>query len=201
MQKDKRRKELDTIKRLKEIAETNYAISLEVIHQNEEEIKELNEQLRIALQEKDQFKAEHLQVQQRKLQTHNEEIALLRKEKELRITAFHRSSIYKEFKQAATDENINLYSDKYQFKWKELKEAIDKTYPHFMERLNMICPNLSVVETKVCLLTKIGISPIGIATILSYSRQGITNIRSRIYKKIYKLSGEYKNFDHFIDSF
>ena len=201
VQKTKKQKELDTFKRLKAMAETNYATSLEVIHQNEEIINVLNEQLHIALLEKDQLKAEQLQVQQRKLQTHNEEVALLRKEKELRITALHRTSIYKEFKKAATDENINLYSDKSQHKWEILEEAIDKAYPNFMERLNMICPNLSAIDTKVCMLTKIGLSPVSIAKVLNYSRQGITNIRSRIHKRIQKIGGKYANFDDFIDSF
>ena len=201
IQKEKKREELEIAKRLKDIAESNYTTSLEVIHQNKEMINELGQQLQKALQEKDQLKAEQLQVQQRKLQAHNEEITLLRKEQKLRIKALHAAPIYKEFKQAATDDSINLYSAKFQYKWKELEIIIDKTYPDFREQLIQICPNLSSIEIQVCLLTKIGILPSGIATVLRYSRQGITNIRSRIYKKIQKLGGKYANFDHFIDSF
>ena len=175
VEKEKKQKELETEKRLKEMAETKYATSIEVIRSNEEKIKVLNTELQKALQEKDILKAEQLQVQQRKLQSHNEEIALLRKEQELRITVFHRSSIYQEFKQAAINENINLCSTKLKNKWEELESAIDEAYPHFSERLTLLYPKLSVVEKQVCLLTKVGISPTGIATILKYSRQGITN--------------------------
>jgi len=51
------------------------------------------------------------------------------------------------------------------------------------------------------MLTKIGLSPVSIAKVLNYSRQGITNIRSRIHKRIQKIGGKYANFDDFIDSF
>lgn len=200
-QKEKKQKEIETEKRLKEMAEIKYATSIEVIRYNEEKIKILSTELQKALQEKDTLKAEQLQVQQRKLQSHNEKIVLLRKEQELRITVFQRSSIYQEFKQAAINENINLCSTKFKYKWEELESAIDETYPHFIERLTLLCPKLSVVEKQVCLLTKVGISPIGIATILKYSRQGITNIRTRIHKRIQKTDTEYATFDVFIESF
>jgi exonuclease VII large subunit len=192
---------LDTEKLLKEMAEKNYATSLEVIQSNEKKIEDLNIKLQKALLEKDKFKTEQLQIQQRKLQKHNEEIILLKKEQELRIVTFHHSSIYQEFKQASTDENVNLCSAKSWHKWRELEKAIDDAYPHFREQLTILCPKLSVIEIQVCLLTKVGIAPIGIATLLKYSRQGISNIRTRIHKRIQKLSGEYANFDDFIDSF
>ena len=201
VQKEKKQKEIETEKRLKEIAEIKYATSIEVIRYNEEKIKALSTELQKALQEKDTHKAEQLQIQQRKLQSHNEEIVLLRKEQELRIVAFQRSSIYQEFKQAAINEHINLCSTKFKYKWEELESAINETYPHFIERLTLLCPKLSVVEKQVCLLTKAEISPIGIATILKYSRQGITNIRTRIHKRIQKTDKEYATFDVFIESF
>ena len=201
VQKEKKQKELETEKRLKEMAEIKYATSIEVIRCNEEKIRVLNTELQKALQEKDTLKAEQLQIQQKKLQSHNEEIVLLRKEQDLRIIAFQRSTIYQEFKQAAINENINLCSTKLKNKWEELESAIDETYPHFIERLTLFCPKLSVVEKQVCLLTKAGISPIGIATILKYSRQGITNIRTRIHKRIQKAGKKYATFDVFIESF
>ena len=201
IQKEKRQKELETEKLLKEMAEKNYATSLEVIQSNEKKIENLNIELQKALLEKDKFKTEQLQIQQRKLQKHNEEIILLKKEQELRIVTFHHSSIYQEFKQASTDENVNLCSAKSWHKWRELEKAIDDAYPHFREQLTILCPKLSVIEIQVCLLTKVGIAPIGIATLLKYSRQGISNIRTRIHKRVQKLSGEYANFDDFIDSF
>ena len=201
VQKEKKQKELETEKQLKEMAEIKYATSIEVIRCNEEKIRVLNTELQKALQEKDTLKAEQLQIQQKKLQSHNEEIVLLRKEQDLRIIAFQRSTIYQEFKQAAINENINLCSTKLKNKWEELESAIDETYPLFIERLTLFCPKLSVVEKQVCLLTKAGISPIGIATILKYSRQGITNIRTRIHKRIQKAGKKYATFDVFIESF
>ena len=199
-QKEKKRKELETEKLLRNLAEKNYATSQKAIQENKEKIKELDILLQEALREKDQLKAEQVQIQQERLQVHNEEIALLQKEQELRIADLRRSSIYKEFKQAATDKNINLSSTHRPDKWKVLQETIDKAYPDFMEKLHLICPNLSVTEVEVCLLTKLGISPSGIATIQKCSRQGISNTRTRIYKKLQHTGGKHSKFDDFIDS-
>ena len=199
-QKEKKRKELETEKQLRNLAENNYATSQKAIQENEEKIKELDILLQEALREKDQLKAEQVQIQQERLQVHNEEIILLQKEQELRIADLRRSSIYKEFKCAATDEKINLSSIHRSDKWEVLQEAINKAYPDFMEKLHLICPNLSATEIEVCLLTKLGISPSGIATIQKCSRQGISNTRTRIHKKIQRAGGEYSKFDDFIES-
>ena len=201
IQKEKRLNELETEKQLKKIAQNNYATSLEVIQSNEKKIEALNIELQKALLEKDELKTELVQIQQKKLEKHNEEIILIKKEQELRIVTFHNSAIFHLFKQASTDENVNLCSKKSQPKWKELEKNIDDTYPHFREQLTILCPKLSTIEIRVCLLTKVGITPTGIATLLKYSRQGISNIRTRIHKRIQKLGGEYANFDDFIDSF
>lgn len=200
-QKEKRRKELETEKLLRSMAENNYATSKKAILENEEKIKELDMMLQEALKEKDLLKAEQVQVQQERLQMHNEEIVLIQKEKELRIAVLRRSSVYQEFKQAATDETINLSSTNRPDKWESLRKAIDIAYPDFSERLHLTCPNLSATEVQVCLLTKLGISPSGIATIQKCSRQGISNTRTRIHKKIQEAGGSYSKFDDFIDSF
>ena len=121
-------------------------------------------------------------------------------DKEARIINFRQSPIYNEFIQAATDESINMEATNNESKWKELEDAIDKTYPSFRNQLTLMCPHLSKKEMKVCLLTKVGISPSGIAIILKTSRQGITNIRSRIYKKIQDKGTEYSKINDFIEN-
>ena len=81
-----------------------------------------------------------------------------------------------------------------------LKEAINMAYPDFTENIQALCPSLSDKEIKVCLLSKSDISPSGVAEILKCSRQAITNIRTRLYKKITSYGNNFKDFDHFISS-
>ena len=197
--KEKKRKELDTEKELRKIVEENYSRSQEAINNNLQKMAILKVQLEKAVNEKDALIAKHLQLEQKQLQTRNEEIALLQEEHEKRISDFRRTTIYKEFKQAASDENIILTPTKCPDKWNELREAINIAYPDFFNRLNHLCLNLSSIEMEVCLLTKLGLQPKEISTIEKYSRQGITNIRTRIYKKLQKINAKYSNFDHFIE--
>ena len=86
-------------------------------------------------------------------------------------------------------------------KWIKLQQELDNIYPHFTEQLKGICRQMSDTELQVCWLTKIGISPSSIAKILKYSKQNISNIRSRIYKRIPNAEKRFENFDHFIESF
>ena len=197
--KEKKRKELDTEKELRKIVEENYSRSQEAINNNLQKMAILKVQLEKAVNEKDALIAKHLQLEQKQLQTRNEEIALLQEEHEKRISDFRRTTIYKEFKQAASDENIILTPTKCPDKWNELREAINIAYPDFFNRLNHLCLNLSSIEMEVCLLTKLGLQPKEISTIEKYSRQGITNIRTRIYKKLQKINAKYSSFDHFIE--
>ena len=175
-QKEKKQNELNVERLLRNIAEDKYETSKKYIQKNEEEIKALNVQLKEAKKN-----------------------SLPLEEKETRIINFRKSPIYKEFIQASTDESINMEAINNEGKWKELEEAIDKAYPNLMNQLTLMCPHLSKKEIKVCLLTKAGISPSGIAVILRTSRQGITNIRSRIYKKIQDKGAEYSKINDFID--
>lgn len=139
-------------------------------------------------------------MQQKRLQTRNEEIALQQKERILRIAVFRRSAIYKIFQRATQAQDINMAHEKSTSKWEELKVGIDAAYPNFSERLHDLCPSLSDKEIKVCLLAKADITPSGIAEILSITRQAVTNIRTRIHQKEQKTGGDFTNFDHFIES-
>ena len=175
-QKKKKQNELNVERLLRSIAEDKYETSKRYIQKNEEEIRVLNVQLREAKKN-----------------------SLPLEKKEARIINFRQSPIYNEFIQAATNDSINMETTNNESKWKELEDAIDKTYPSFRNQLTLMCPHLSKKEMKVCLLTKVGISPSGIAIILKTSRQGITNIRSRIYKKIQDKGTEYSKINDFIE--
>lgn len=65
--------------------------------------------------------------------------------------------------------------------WQTLNQAIDETYNQFSQRLQELYP-ITDIELKVCLLLKINLSPLQIATIATRSKQAISSIRKRLYK-------------------
>lgn len=199
-QKEKRRKEREAVEKFRKDAKERYEKSQKAVEDNEKKIKELETLLNLAKEERDRLKTEQLLMQQKRLQARNEEIVLQQEEEKLRIAAFRRSSIYREFHQAAQRKGVNMVHERNEMKWEELKTAINTAYPEFTEKLYNLCPFLSEKETKVCLLTKTDITPSGIADVLSTTRQAITNIRTRIYQKIQKTGGDFNSFAHFIET-
>ena len=197
-QKAKRLEAEKIAEHLQKQAKEYYEKSKAAICDNQKKIEELEGQLQRANKERDSLKAKQLEIQQKQLQNHNEEIALKQEEIKLRIETLRSTTIYKEFQQAARDEKINLQNEQSNSKWKALKEAIDTAYPDFTEKIQLLCPLLSDKEIKVCLLSKADITPSGIANVLKCSRQAITNIRMRLFKKVTEYNQDFTDFDHFI---
>ena len=197
-QKAKRLEAEKIAEHLQKQAKEYYEKSKAAICDNQKKIEELEGQLQRANKERDSLKAKQLEIQQKRLQTRNEEIALKQEEAKLRIETLRNTTIYKEFQQAARDEKINLQNEQSNSKWKALKEAIDTAYPDFTEKIQLLCPLLSDKEIKVCLLSKADITPSGIANVLKCSRQAITNIRMRLFKKVTEYNQDFTDFDHFI---
>lgn len=200
-QKAKRLEAEKIAEHLQKQAKEYYEKSKAAICDNQKIIKELEGQLQQANKERDLLKAKQLEIKQKQLQNRNEEIALKQEEAKLRINTLRSTTIYKEFQQAAKNEKINLQNEQSNSKWELLKEAIDTAYPDFTAKIRMLCPSLSDREMKVCLLTKVNISPSGIANVLKCSRQAITNIRMRLFKKVTEYNQDFTDFDHFIGAF
>ena len=177
-----------------------YAKSEAAIRDNEIKIAELDTLLEESLKENDFLKQELLHVQQKRLKAQNEEIIQLHKEQELLLADFKRSNLYKEIWLASNNENLNLSFTNFPEKWISIQENIDLIYPNFTERLKVIYPKLSYTELQVCWLTKVGLSPSGIARVLNVTKQAITNARSRLTKKLNIKEGNWENFNHFIDN-
>lgn len=186
-------------KRKEQLAQEKYANSLTAIQDNEKRIVELDTLLVRATKENDILKQELLQAQKNKLKAHNEEIIQYQKEHKLLLAEFKRSPLYKEIWLASNSEDVNLSFYKHPEKWVAIQEHVDLIYPHFTERIKEAYPPISNTELQVCLLSKIGISPSGIARVLNLSKQAITNIRSRLTKKMKIKERNLTNFDHFIE--
>ena len=197
--KQKRVKILLEQKRKEQIEQDKYNNSLAAIRDNEIKIAELDKLLNKATTENDFLKQELLQVQKRKLEAKNEEIIQYKKEQELLLADFKRTALYREIWIASNSEDVNLSFYRHPEKWVAIQEHIDVIYPLFTERIKQIHPSLSDTELQVCWLTKLGISPSGIARVMNLSKQAITNIRSRLTKKMKIRELDFANFDLFIE--
>ena len=81
-----------------------------------------------------------------------------------------------------------------QEQWIALHSAANKYIPFFLSRLHKI-NDLSAREINICLLTRLHFSPSEIATLTDISPQNVTNIRSRLLRKIFSVSGGAAEFD------
>ena len=182
-----------------QIENEKYEKSQKALQDNLQKISELEKVLNKYNEERNQLDQKLLLVRQKKLEIQNENIIQQQKEKELLLMKFQQTELYKEIWTLSTneEENTNLFNNP--GKWIALQQNIDEIYPHFTDHLKKLNTSISLTELQVCWLSKIGISPSGIARILNKTKQAITNIRSRLTKKL-RIKEEFRmNFDQFIE--
>ena len=81
--------------------------------------------------------------------------------------------------------------------WERLETQMRITYPMFFRRLAEM-EQLSEVELRVCMLTKLRIPPSAIAIHTCREYSSISSIRSRLYFKLFGKKGGAKELDEFI---
>ena len=121
-----------------------------------------------------------------------------KKEHKHLMDEFKKSNLYKEIWQASIEEDNFTVANSPE-KWISIQNNIDSIHPGFTDKLYRITPPLTSTELKVCLLTKIGFPPSGIARVLNLSKQAISNARSKLFKKMLFLNENAKNFNDLID--
>ena len=198
-QRQKKAKAILEQKKRDQLEAERYANSQAAIQDNKRRIAELNSLLKDSITENDILKQELLKTQRKRLEIQNEEIIQYQKEHKLLLAEFKSSELYKEIWIASNNEDTNLALTKFPEKWVAIQDNIDRIYPDFTQRIKGFYPFLSDTELQVCWLTKIGISPSGIARVLNLSKQAITNIRSRLTRKMKIKESKWANFDHFIE--
>ena len=182
-----------------QIENEKYKKSQKALQDNLKKISELEKLLDKSNKEKNQLDQELMQTRQKKLEAQNESIIQQQKEKELLLMKFQQTELYQEIWTSSTNEEGNPDFLNNPAKWIALQQNIDEIYPHFTEHLKELNPTLSHTELQVCWLTKAGISPSGIARVLNKTKQAITNIRSRLIKKLQIKEESRMNFDQFIE--
>lgn len=138
-------------------------------------------------QEKDRLKWE---LQQ--LRTRESQMAV--DEQELAVNALRNSVVYRLFRRISLGEKMELEAKD----WTELRKEINKAYPHFMANIQGMNPKMSLVETRICLLAKIGMTSTQMARVLGYSKSGVTSARDRLYKKMFNEKVTEEGFAEFI---
>lgn len=144
--------------------------------------------------QKQKRKEQTILLQQEKLKRLQEEIKATQAVRETSQKDLQQTEIWKKLHQPADKNEAIKLTDT---DWMELTKAIEEAYPHFIQRLNELCP-LSQKELQVCLLLKTNVPLIQIADIVCSSKQGISSLRERLYKKFTGAKGKPKDCDNFI---
>ena len=112
----------------------------------------------------------------------------------IKIASFLQSSMYLLLQRAASDKTVKFTEND----WKLVEPLLENVFPEFVTCLYELYPQLSIIELRICWLTKLSFSPAEIARILLRSKQAISMARSRLYKKFYKKEGSGEKFDEFV---
>lgn len=180
--------------RLQEWQKKAHLYSQETIAKNEKKVKELEGGLQNK-SEKDrgeEVEKTLLRLEQLKLQ--NREIQLSIDGQELAVKLLRNSDVYWKFRRISLGESMELHVAD----WTELRQEINKAYPRFMENIQWLYPKMTKVETRICLLAKVGMTSTQIARVLGYSKSGVTSARDRLYKKMFNEKVTEEKFAEFI---
>lgn len=116
-------------------------------------------------------------------------------QKQQRINGISNSDIYSQIRNILNDPFKSIRMSEVQ--WELLSREVNNAYPGFDIQLRDLC-RMSLLEYRVCLLIKIGISPTDIARLIIKSPSSAGSIRSRLYEKAFGKKGTAKEWDKII---
>ena len=180
--------------KLKRLQEEQYQYSQAQLIINKEKIEKLSALLHDAEQANDKLRQNLLQAQKDWIEKANVQIEAAQVVKKSSWANLQQTEIWKKLHQPIDKNKTIKMTDT---DWAELTKAVEETYPHFVQRLNELCP-LSQKELQICLLIKINLPLTQIADIVYSSKQGISSLRERLYKKFTGEKGKPKDCDNFI---
>lgn len=181
-------------KQLLLLKEELYMRSTEALENNQRKIHSLEEELCQLKSDKKQLIIE-LTQQKELLEISSQKIMTVQTERGLKENIFKESEIYQLFHKAChVQPNIKITEKE----WQELQTTIDDTYPNFSKTLYSLCPQLSLMDLRICYAIKISLSVTDIANLVNRSKSAITASRIRLYKKLHGEEGSAEMFDRFI---
>lgn len=182
--------------KLKRMQREQYQFSQSQLASNKKKIEELAMQLYDAQKSNDELRQHLLQTQKELLEKENLQIEAVQAFRASSLASLRQTKVWEKLHQPEDDNETIRLTDA---DWQELTQAVDVAYPHFIRQLNELCP-LSETEFQVCLLIKLNVPPVRIAAIVCRSKQGISSLRERLYKKLSGKKGKPKDCDSFIRS-
>lgn len=182
--------------RLKQLQEQAVQEKQETIKANGEKIKELEANLVNKTKEKNELEKQMTRLQVEQLKWQNQGIQLSMDQKILAVKALKETKVYSRFRRVSLGETMEIGSNE----WSDLRTEINRAYPGFLQNLMELYPKMSLVETRICMLTKLEMQPAHIAKVLGYSRSSVTTARDRLYKKIFGTEGTAEKFIKFIEN-
>ena len=84
--------------------------------------------------------------------------------------------------------------------WKKVEAEMAVLHPHLGQKLYAYGVHLTDIQMRVCWMARLRIPPKEMSTILKLTKQGVSNIRSRLYQKFLGKKGNGLMFDEFIRS-
>ena len=157
-------------------------------------IERLNEEIgteqRTHLSEKESL-LEVLELQRQKIDQQNKLAEIVIKERTEAEKKLLQSDTYNELKKAVEmgSNFTNELTDK-------VEQLLERLYPDFLPAIRPL--ELSRINYNICLLTKMGIQSIDIATLVNRTRSTVTKAKQKTYKLMTSLDGTATDFDNYI---
>lgn len=174
------------------------------LQKNQTKIEELELLIETARKERDektetcqqlQRQISQLEISNRHIRLNMDEKALARQEKELRKQEMRQSAIYLWFHEESHWEHIPEAAPQ----WEELRNLIKDCFPQFIVHLHTLYPKISEMELRTCFLLKLEIPLKAFPKIMNKaSASAISNLRIRLYKKLFNKEGTASELDEFI---
>lgn len=180
--------------KLKRLQKEQYQFSQSQLALNKMKIEELTMQLYDTKKSSDELRQNLLQAQKELLEKENLQIKAVQAFRESSLASLQQTHIWNKLHQPEDGNEVIKLTDN---DWQELTETVDDVYPQFIRQLNELC-SLSLTEFQVCLLIKLNVPLVRIASIVCRSKQGISSLRERLYKKLTGKKGKPKDCDDFI---
>ncbi len=174
------------------------------LQKNQTKIEELELLIETARKERDektetcqqlQRQISQLEISNRHIRLNMDEKALARQEKELRKQEMRQSAIYLWFHEESHWNHIPESAPQ----WEELRNLIKDCFPQFIVRLHTLYPKISEMELRTCFLLKLEIPLKAFPKIMNKANaSAISNLRTRLYKKLFNKEGTASELDEFI---
>lgn len=169
--------------------------SEQFVWENEQKVADLERKLR----EADDTLRMQLELQRERMLHENEQArAALEMQKQV-AEVIEKSDIRKELLARLSVAN-KCVKQLRQADWERIEKEIHILCPDFKEKLYALYTGFSEHEYHICLLIKLGIRPGEIAVLTAHGKESITAARRRMYKKVYGVEGEPRNWDDVVYS-